>query len=210
MLYDYADSAYTVTKADQTIDFPSPPHRTWGDPDSAVSATASSGLPITFGKVSGKCTVTSGGVVHYSQAGTCVVSAHQGGNIDYNPAPTVQQPVVMDKADQTITFPQPPDKTLGDPDFQLSATSTSGLAVKFQRASGPCKVARSGTVHLVAAGTCTVRAIQKGNKNYNAAPQVVRTSPSTRKRIADSSARAGAFGAGLATHSTGEPHSGRR
>jgi hypothetical protein len=30
-------------------------------------------------------------------------------------------------------------------------------------------------VHLVSAGTCTVRAMQSGSKNYNAAPDVVRS-----------------------------------
>jgi hypothetical protein len=114
-------------------------------------------------------------VVHFNQAGTCFVSAHQGGNSNYNPAPTVTTGVVMDKANQTINFPQPPDKTFGDPDFQLVATSSSGLGVSFSKVSGPCKVQRNGTVHITGTGTCTVRARQGGNKNYNPASPVVRS-----------------------------------
>jgi hypothetical protein len=167
---------FTVKKGNQTINFPPQPHRTWLDPDSAVTGvTATSGLPITFAKVLGKCSVSPAGVVHFNQAGTCTVSAHQGGNANWDPAPTVQQDVVMDKKSQTINFPQPPDKTFGDPDFLLAATSTSGLVVKFNRVSGPCKVTRAGSVHLVGPGLCTVRAHQDGNKNFLAAPDVIRS-----------------------------------
>ena len=168
--------SFTINKGQQTITFPAQPHRTWGDPNSGIiGASASSGLPLTFSKVIGKCSVSPAGVVHFNQAGTCVVAAHQGGNDNWLPAPTVQQSVVMDRADQTINFPQPPDKTFGDPDFNLIATSSSGLTVKFGKVSGPCKVTRAGLVHLVGPGTCSVKATQGGNKNYNAAPTVVRS-----------------------------------
>jgi hypothetical protein len=172
---DVAQS-FNVTRGHQAITFPAQAHRTWGDPDSAVTGvTASSGLPITFSKNTGKCTVTTAGVVHFNQAGTCSVGAHQGGNTNWFPATTVFQDVVMDKAPQTINFPQPPDRTFGDPDFNLVATSSSGLVVKFGRVSGPCKVTRAGSVHLTGPGTCTVKATQGGNKNYEAAPSVQRS-----------------------------------
>ena len=74
------------------------------------------------------------------------------------------------KADQTITFGPLSDKTEGDPDFNVSATASSGLAVSFS-ALGSCTV--SGTlVHLTSFGSCTITASQAGNTNYNAAPSV--------------------------------------
>src|SRR5215213_2243174 len=81
--------------------------------------------------------------------------------------------LVVDKADQTITFVGPSNKTFGDADFGVSATATSGLPVSFE-ASGNCTVTGS-TVHITGAGSCTVTAKQGGNGNYNAAPDVART-----------------------------------
>ncbi len=77
--------------------------------------------------------------------------------------------VTITKADQTITFNALPDKAFGDPDFLVSATSSSSLTVTFtSMTTGVCTVS-TATVHLVSAGTCTIRASQTGNGNYNAA-----------------------------------------
>jgi hypothetical protein len=74
------------------------------------------------------------------------------------------------KVSQTITFGALAGKTVGDADFTVSATATSGLAVSFT-ASGPCTVA-GNTVHITGAGTCTITASQGGNANYASAPNV--------------------------------------
>src|SRR2546425_1765904 len=80
--------------------------------------------------------------------------------------------LLVNKADQTITFGVLAGKTYGDPDFGVSATTSSGLAVSFtSQTTATCTVSGS-TVHIVAAGTCTIRASQAGNGNYNAAPTV--------------------------------------
>lgn len=78
---------------------------------------------------------------------------------------------VVNKADQTITFGALAGKTFGDPDFTVSATASSSLAVSFSIASGPATIA-GNTVHITGAGSVTVRASQSGDGNYNAAPDV--------------------------------------
>lgn len=81
----------------------------------------------------------------------------------------------MGKANQTITFAALAGKTYGDADFGVSATASSGLTVSFSsQTTGTCTVSGT-TVHLVAAGTCTIRASQAGDSNYNAAPNVDRS-----------------------------------
>jgi FtsP/CotA-like multicopper oxidase with cupredoxin domain len=81
--------------------------------------------------------------------------------------------LTVSKGNQTITFASLPNKTTSDPDFNVSATASSGLSVSFA-ASGTCTIA--GTlVHITGAGTCTVTASQAGNTNYNAATNVART-----------------------------------
>ncbi len=152
----------------QTITFGVLAAKTFGDPDFAVSASASSGLPVSFSAI-GSCTV-SGAIVHITGAGSCTVTASQAGNANYNPAPDVSQSFAIAKAGQSITFGAVANKTYGAPDFSVSATASSGLAVSFA-ASGNCTLS-AATVHLTGAGSCTVTASQAGNANYNLASDV--------------------------------------
>jgi subtilisin family serine protease len=73
---------------------------------------------------------------------------------------------------QTITFRPIPDKHLGDPDFKVKATASSGLRVSFTT-YGSCRV-KDATVHLLRAGWCTITASQAGNANYKPARGVAR------------------------------------
>jgi hypothetical protein len=171
VVYDYASSSHTVVKADQTISFAALADKTWGDPDFDVSASATSGLTVTF-TAGGVCTVT-GTTVHITGAGSCTITAQQAGDGNYNAAPDVPRSFTVNKADQTISFAPLADKTWGDPDFTVSATSSSGLAVSFS-ATGGCTVSGT-TVHLTAVGGCTITASQGGNANYNPAPDKSRT-----------------------------------
>lgn len=76
---------------------------------------------------------------------------------------------------QTITFDPIPDKTLGDPDFVVRVTASSGLPVSLI-ASGNCTIS-GATVHLTAAGSCTITASQKGDETYDFAETVSRAFP---------------------------------
>ncbi len=161
-------AALTVNKADQTITFNPLADKTYGDADFGVSATASSGLAVSFG-ASGNCTVTSG-TVHITGAGSCTITASQAGDTNYNAAPDVPRSFNIAKANQTISFGALGDKTYGDADFQVSASASSGLTVSFG-ASGNCTVT-GDMVHLTGAGSCTITASQSGDANYNAASDV--------------------------------------
>jgi hypothetical protein len=72
-----------------------------------------------------------------------------------------------EKANQTVTIGAPSVKTLGDPDFSVTAASSSGLPVALT-ATGVCTVSGT-TVHLTAIGTCTLTGTQAGNAVYNPA-----------------------------------------
>jgi hypothetical protein len=156
---------------DQTITFVPITNRTWGDPTFSVSATASSGLPVSF-RATGACFVT-GAIVWVTNAGSCTVTASQPGGLNVNPAPDVSQTFTIARARQSITFGPLGAKILGDPDFVVSALSGSGLPVSFA-ASGSCTVSGM-TVHLTGAGFCTVTASQTGDLNWEPAPDVSRT-----------------------------------
>jgi alpha-tubulin suppressor-like RCC1 family protein len=167
-------------KAGQTISFPPiPTSRTLGDPDFTLSATASSGLPVSFA-ANGSCTV-SDATVHISGAGACTVTASQAGNGSFDAAPSLAQGFQVAKENQTISFGPLENRTLGAPDFAVSATASSGLAVTFT-ANGSCSVSAT-TVHLTGAGTCALTAAQPGDANFNAAAAVTQRFTVTRQVV---------------------------
>ncbi len=79
--------AFTIARAGQTITFDSLPSRRLGDPPFAVSAVASSALPVAF-NAAGACSVTAA-TVSVTAAGLCTITASQEGTGDFDPAPAV-------------------------------------------------------------------------------------------------------------------------
>lgn len=73
----------------QTISFGSVSSHTVNDAPFAVSAGASSGLPVTFKVKSGPATVSGGTITLTGTPGTVVVTASQAGNATYAAAPDV-------------------------------------------------------------------------------------------------------------------------
>jgi hypothetical protein len=165
--------SFDIARAGQTITFGPLAARTFGDPDFTVAATASSALTVSF-SASGNCTVM-GATVHITGAGACTIVAAQAGNDDYEPAPDVPQSFAIGRASQTITFGPLPTRTIGEANFTVSATASSGLGVAFS-ASGDCTVS-GAVVHLVRVGSCSITASQPGNANYDPAPSVTRSFP---------------------------------
>jgi hypothetical protein len=92
-------AAFGVGKGSQTISFTStaPAAATVGGPTYIVTATATSGLPVTLtidASATSVCSIsgsTSGSTVSFLGGGMCVIDANQGGNANYNPAPAAQQ-----------------------------------------------------------------------------------------------------------------------
>ena len=74
---------------------------------------------------------------------------------------------------QSIEFHTTPDVVYGNPGPTLSATATSGLPVKFERALGPAKVDGSQTQPTGQSGIVYVVASQRGNSTWCAAVPVV-------------------------------------
>jgi hypothetical protein len=161
-----------VTQAAQTISFTPPVSPViYGVAPIALTATASSGLPVTFSVVSGPGTV-SGNTLTITGVGTVVVAANQAGNTNYAAAPQVTQPVVVTQAAQTISFTPPVSPvTYGVAPITLTATASSGLPVTFSIVSGPGTV-NGNMLTITGAGTVMVAAEQAGNTNFAAAPQV--------------------------------------
>ena len=153
----------------QTITFGAAPSLVVGG-SGVLSASASSGLPVSFSSQTASVCTVNGGTVTGVGAGSCTVAADQSGNANYYAAPEVTQSFAVAAASQTVTFSAAPTVTVGGT-ATLSATASSGLTVTYaSTTASTCSVSGS-TVTGLHAGNCTVVADQPGNANYLAAPE---------------------------------------
>ena len=98
-------ASVTITvqyKLPQTITFAQLADKTYGNADFTVSATASSGLAVTFTAGPGSNCTLSGNTVHIVHAGSCTVTAAQAGDADYFPATDVPNSFTINKANATV------------------------------------------------------------------------------------------------------------
>ena len=169
--------SFAVSKATQAITFAAQSAKSITQSPVAVTATASSGLPVTFTTTTpAVCVATGpdGSSIVLLDAGTCRVQADQPGTAAYNAAPSVSRNFTVSKLANTITFPGISGKTLAQTPVIAAATSSSGLPVTFTTSTPAVCTVSGGTVDLVAAGTCSVRADQAGDGVYAAANPVTR------------------------------------
>jgi ELWxxDGT repeat protein len=164
----------TVTRLAQVIDFPPLSDKYYSEPPFELSATASSGLGVTFTSDTPEICTVAGNMATLVAAGDCTIHAAQSGNSAYYPAPDVTRSFVVAKLDQTISFESIADRMYGDPTFVLSATASSGLAVDFASAMADVCRVNGNIVTILGAGACTIIASQSGNSEYGAASPVSR------------------------------------
>ena len=157
----------------QTIAFANPGTQTVGTP-LTLSATATSGLTVSFASQTTSVCTVSGATAKFLEAGTCTIQATQAGNATYAAATPVSQSFTVNAGSlqsQTITFNNPGTQTVGT-QLTLVATASSGLTVSFiSQTTSVCTVSGT-TATLVASGTCTIQATQAGNTTYAAATPV--------------------------------------
>jgi hypothetical protein len=103
--------------------------RTFGDPDFTVSATASSGLPVSF-TADGQCSIDRA-AIHITGAGSCTVKASQPGNTSYLPAADVVQRFAIAQATPALRWAAPSPillgTALGASQLNAAATGVGGL-----------------------------------------------------------------------------------
>lgn len=165
-----------VGKQSQTLSFTGPGDQSLGKPIVPLSASVSSGLPVSFSAVDPTLCKTSGTLVNLLNTGPCSITASQPGNENYLAASEVKLTFniasipAAPKQDQAITFGPLSPTVFGSPDFAINASASSGLGVSFT-ASGKCSVA-GASVKIIGAGACTITAHQEGDDRYNPAAAV--------------------------------------
>ncbi|MGH9563433.1 MAG: hypothetical protein ACRD3S_18420, partial [Terracidiphilus sp.] len=138
-----------------------------------LSATASSGLPVTFASETPTVCTVSGTTATMISTGTCTLEAKQAGSSKFLPVNTAQEVAVSGET-QTITFATPATQTVGTP-LALTATASSGLAVSFASQTTSICTVSGTTATFLTAGTCTIQATQAGNATFAAATPVSRS-----------------------------------
>lgn len=159
----------------QTINFGALSNQPFGTPPFAVTATATSGLPVSFASLTSSVCTVSGSNVTLVSVGKCTIEASQGGNANYLAAASVDQSFQVTQASQTITFGPLSNQLYGAPPFAVSATATSGLPVSFTSLTSSVCIISGNIVTLIAVGICTIQAMQAGNTIYTAATSVSQT-----------------------------------
>ncbi len=173
-----------VTRASQTIDFTAPTSPLAFVANETVNLSTSggaSGNPVIFSidsSSTGKGSI-SGSTLTVTGAGTFIIDANQAGDSNYMAATQVQQTLVVNPANQTITFTAPTSPITFAPNetVNLSASASSGDQVAFSidsSSTGTGSISGS-TLTVTGAGTFIIDANQAGDSNYNAATQVQQT-----------------------------------
>lgn len=144
------------------------------------TATASSGLPVTFtiaAAAADYCSI-SGGVVSFTKVGDCVINADSASTANWNAATQVAQTLTVGKGASTVTFTStaPSNAVVGGTGYTVTSTKTIGNTNSVvyaidSSATSVCSIA-SGVVTFQGVGTCKVNANLDGDSQYEAASQV--------------------------------------
>lgn len=175
----------TVQKANQTITFGALADRPMRPISTALSATASSGLPVALtvsALTAGNCFL-SGNNLFTTNVGTCTVLANQAGNTSFNAAAQVSRSFIISQGNQTLLWdPQPSGVYSPGGSVAFGSKASSVDPVDLSSATGLDPVYNSLTpaicsytdnaVAILGAGTCTVEVSQPGDANYAAATPI--------------------------------------
>jgi hypothetical protein len=164
--------SFTVSQGTQTITFNPLSNKAFGAAQFAISATASSGLTVSFASATNPVCRVSASTVTLVAVGTCTIAASQAGNGNVAAAAKVSQSFTVSQGTQAITFNPLSNVSLGVAPFAVGATASSGLTVSFASTTTAVCTLFGNTVTVVAVGTCTIVASQAGNANYAAAANV--------------------------------------
>jgi|WetSurMetagenome_2_1015567.scaffolds.fasta_scaffold00270_14 gliding motility-associated-like protein len=171
-LLSFTDQPVSLTA--QTINFSQSLSKKLSEASVILTASASSGLALTYSSSNLAVATASGNVLTFHSVGTSDITARQAGNATYAPAKYIKT-LSVTKTDQTITFNALPAKSYGDADFSPGATASSGLPVSYSSDNLSVATIVGNMIHITGAGSAIITASQAGDGNYGPAPAVLQT-----------------------------------
>lgn len=145
-----------------------------------LTATASSGLPVSYTCSDENIAIVNGNVLTLLGVGQAVITASQAGNAYYHPAPSVVKILTVNEAGgeepqpQTISWEQNLSVNLSDGMLTLSATASSGLPVSYSCSDENVAIVNGNILVLTGVGQAIITASQAGNDNYLPAQNVMK------------------------------------
>jgi len=162
----------------QTITLGTVPSLKQGGATYTISASASSGLPVTLSASSASVCSISNFVITPVGEGTCTITATQPGNSVYAAASVVTTSFLV-VGTQAITFTPPASPAYfgASPITLVASGGPSGNPVTFSIVSGPGSLSgtNNSVLTLTGGGTIVIAANQAGDTDYSAAPQVTQS-----------------------------------
>lgn len=144
-----------------------------------LTATATSGLPVTYTCNNEDIATVNGNVLTFHGAGYAIVTASQPGNATWNAAADVSKILTVtsstsDLQSQSILWNQELTFPLSDEPVVLAAAATSGLPVQFTSSDESVATVNGSILTMHSVGLAIITASQPGNDEYAPAQNVMK------------------------------------
>lgn len=181
--------SFTISGLAQSITFPQPSALTTVSEDLLLSASASSGLAVSFRTSTPSICAVQGLALSPISAGICVVVAVQSGDGTYSPAEESSRTVAITfvpKSPQKITIAPPSAMVLEDSPQQLSLVTITSTAVQLTVGPGNiCSIDAARKISTLGEGVCEIRAFQSSTRQLSEAEAKVSFTIFRRASIAE-------------------------
>lgn len=165
----------TVSKAPQTIHLDNIAPLKYGDADIILPASTDKGLAIVYSSDNDDvATIINGNTLHITGAGSTNITARQEGNEYYHAASDVTVSFSVEKAYQTINFPELALYVYGAEPIELNATTNSSSPIRYESSNSNVAQVVDNILTIIGAGTCYITAYADGDNNYYGATPVQR------------------------------------
>lgn len=155
-----------IAKATQSVSFGTLSGKTYGDAAFAVSATASSGLAVSFSSTTPAACTVSGVTVTIAGASTCTITADQAGSDNYGAASPVTQSFTVAKKALTATA-KDKGRVYGSDNPTFDFTYSGFVAGEDENVLDLLPVASTAAVLSSNVGTYAITASDVSDNNYN-------------------------------------------
>lgn len=166
----------TQTTMSQAIVWNQTLSATLGDAPVLLTATATSGLPVSYSSSDTSIAYVSNDSLYFVGVGAALITASQAGNTLYQPAADVSLIVNVSAPvlNQSITWIQTLTTCIDSGTLVLNATASSGLPVSYTCSDESIATVNGNTLTLVGVGQAVITASQPGNAYYHPAQNVVK------------------------------------
>ncbi|TWI96221.1 gliding motility-associated-like protein, partial [Mucilaginibacter frigoritolerans] len=169
----YINGTLTITDAAATLTFAQIATKTYGDADFNGGATTSGGETIIYTSSNPAVATIVNGSIHITGAGTTTITATLAANGNYTTIPSISRQLVVNKAQQTISFAAIPVQLKGSHYDLSTITASSGLPVTFSSANPLIADIQGSSLGALQLGSTEITASQAGDNNYEAATSVI-------------------------------------